>query len=100
MGSLLFTVINPYLLYTRAKAQAAKNPLYKEALVYTLDDAGVHLTVNDKEEVLEWARIKKWRKTSKVCMLYTSKIHAILLPYASMKEQRKEVEALLKAKIG
>lgn len=97
--ALLFTVGNPYLLYKKAKDQAKRNPLYKEKLVYTLDDVGVHLNVEDKEETLEWPRIKKWKKTGKVCILYTSKIHAILLPYKDMGEQRKAVEALIQSKV-
>lgn len=97
--AILFIAGNPYLLYKKAKEQAKRNPLYKEKLVYTLDDAGVHLTVEDKEETLEWNRIKRWKKTGKVCILYTSKIHAILLPYKDMEGKREEVEALLKAKV-
>jgi len=97
--AILFTVGNPYLLYKKAKEQAKRNPLYKEALVYTLDDAGVHLTVDEKEETLEWPRIKKWKKIGKVCILYTSKVHAILLPYKDMKDQKDAVEALIQSKL-
>ena len=97
--ALLFIAGNPYLLYKKAKEQAKRNPLYKEMLIYTLDDTGVHLTIDENEECLEWSRIKKWKKTGKVCILYTSKIHAILLPYEAMKDQRAEVEALIKSKL-
>ena len=97
--AIMFTAGNPYLLYKKAKEQAARNPLYKEKLVYTLDDAGVHLQVEENEETLEWARIKRWKKTGKVCILYTSKIHAILLPYKDMGAEKDAVEALIKAKV-
>lgn len=97
--ALLFTVGNPYLLYKKAKEQAKRNPLYKDALIYTLDEEGVHLTVEDNEECLEWSRIKKWKKTGKVCILYTSKVHAILLPYKDMKDQKEAVEALIQSKV-
>ena len=100
LAALLYTVINPYMLYMKAKAQSVTNPLYKETLVYTLDDAGVHLTVNGKEESLEWSMIEKWRKTRKVCILYTSKIHAILLPYGAMNGRREQVESLIKEKLN
>ena len=97
--ALLFIVGNPYLLYKKAKEQAKRNPLYKEALLYTLDDNGVHLTVDGQEECLEWSRIKAKKKTGKVCILYTSKVHAILLPYKDMKDQKDAVEALIQSKL-
>ncbi len=97
--ALLFTVGNPYLLYKKAKEQAKRNPLYKEALLYTLDEAGIHLSLDGNEESLDWSRIKKIRKTSKVCILYTSKVHAILLPYKDMKDQKEAVEALIQSKL-
>lgn len=98
-ASLLFTVINPYLLYKKAKAQEVRNPLYKETLLYTLDDEGIHLAVNGKEEMLAWSMVRKWKKTGKVCILYTSTVHAILLPYASMNGQRDQVEKLIREKM-
>ena len=97
--ALLFTVGNPYLLFKKAKEQAKRNPLYKEALIYTLDDEGVHLAVDGKEECLAWSGIKKWKKTGKVCILYTSKVHAILLPYKDMKDQKDAVETLIQSKL-
>lgn len=98
-ASLLFNVINPYLLYKKAKAQAERNPLYKETLLYTLDDEGIHLEVNGKEEMLDWSMVKKWKKTGKVYILYTSTVHAILLPYASMSGKRDQVEKLIREKM-
>lgn len=97
--SLLFTVINPYLLYEKAKDQAARNLLYKETLLYTLDDEGICLEVDGKEERVVWSMVKKWKKTGKVCILYTSTVHAILLPYASMNGKRDQVEKLIQEKM-
>ncbi len=98
--AILFTVGNPCLLYQKAKEQVAKNPLYKHPLFYTLDDTGVHLKVDGKKESLEWGAITKWKKTGKVCILYTSKIHAVLLPYKDMAGKKDAVETLIRSKVN
>ena len=97
--ALLFTVVNPLMLYTRAKQQALSNPVYKETLLYTLDESSISLKVNDTEESIEWEKILKWKKTGSVCILYTTDIHAILLPFSCMGDQRKKVETLIESKV-
>lgn len=98
--AVLFTMGNPCLLYQKAKEQALKNPLYKKPLFYTLDDQGIHLKVDGKKETMEWSGITKWKKTGKVCILYTSKIHAILLPYKDMNGKKDAVETLIRSKVN
>ena len=96
---LMFTVVNPILLYMKAKNQAMTNPVYKNELVYTLDDTGVTLNGEAATETVEWSKIRKWKKTRILHILYTTPIHAILLPVVSMKGNRAKVEALLESKL-
>ena len=96
---LLFTVVNPVMLYTKAKQQALKNPLYKEILVYTLDEEGISLTADGKTEAIRWESIVDYKKGFGVCLLYTSKIHSILLPFSSMGEKKDEIVTFIQAKV-
>ncbi|MDO4554745.1 MAG: YcxB family protein [Lachnospiraceae bacterium] len=96
---LLFTVINPIMLYMRAKNQALTNPVYKNELCYTLDESGITLEVGEAKETVAWDKIRRWKRTRVVHILYTTKIHAILLPFSCMKGKEKEVEGWLLAMV-
>lgn len=96
---LCFTVINPVTMYKKAMDQVKSNPLYRDELHYVLDETGVSLVKNDKTESIEWGRILKFKKTSRVFALYTTGVHAVILPTKGFEEQKDEVEAYIKTKI-
>lgn len=96
---LMFTVINPILLYKKARNQAVNNPVYKNEMIYILDEKGITLKAGEAEETVEWTRIRKCRKTKVVYILYTTKIHAILLPFSAMKEEKELVEQWIHTKV-
>lgn len=97
---LMFTVINPVMIYMKAKNQALSNPIYKNELFYTLDDQGISLSVGNTKDSIEWSQVLKWNKTKGLQILYTTMVHAILLPVSAMNGQEEEVEALLREKLG
>ena len=96
---LLFTVINPLMLFAKAKQQAMNNPMYKENLCYTLTEEGISLSLKDTTESIEWAQILKFKKTKRVCILYTTQVHAILLPFACMEGNKDKVVAFIESKV-
>lgn len=96
---LSFTVINPVSMYYKAQQQVKNNPLYKNVLHYVLDEEGVSLVRDDRTESIEWNRILKFKKTKRVFALYTTGVHAVILPTAGFADQADEVEAFIKSKI-
>lgn len=96
---LCFTVINPVMMYKKAMEQVKNNPLYRDPLHYVLDETGVSLVKNDRTESIEWGRILKFKKTSRVFALYTTGVHAVILPTEGFKEQKEEVEAFIQSKV-
>ena len=95
----LFTIVNPAMLWVKAKGQSVKNPLYKDELHYFLNEKEVGLNVNGKKEVIEWSRIMNCKKTKSVYILYTTKIHAILLPVSGMNENKEKIDDLIARKV-
>ena len=96
---LLFTVINPIMLFVKAKQQAMNNPVYKEILFYTLSDKGISLSIKNTKESIEWAQVLKFKKTKRVCILYTTEVHAILLPFSCMEGNGDKVVAFIESKV-
>ena len=96
---LLWTVIQPLLLLQRAAQQATKNVAYKEVLEYEWKEEGVSLRLDGQEEMIPWEGIIKVVETKKHILVYTSRIHACILPKAQFKEQLASVKGWLTRKL-
>ena len=55
----LFVVINPLMIYVKAKKQAIENPVYKNPTYYTLRDDGIFVELGEESATIEWARVYK-----------------------------------------
>lgn len=96
---LAFTVINPVMMYYKAGQQVKKNPMYQRELNYELYEEGISLVNENKREYVPWSKIVKFKKTKSVLALYTTRIHAVILPTAEFPEQKDEVEAFIRSKV-
>lgn len=99
LATLLWTVINPIMLWTRSKRQVAVNKVYKEALTYIINDDGITVAQGEANQLLPWANVYKVRATKSMLLVYSSKIHAFVFPYECMKENKKAIEAQIVANL-
>jgi hypothetical protein len=97
--ALLFTVINPLLLYMKAKQQKLTNPAYKNEMEYELNEEGIALHVGEQEGGIPWDMIIKVVETGSIYILYTTRINAFLWPKKDMGEQEAEMIEYLLAHI-
>ena len=56
---VLFVVVNPLMLYVKAKKQAIENPVYKMKTYYTLNEDGIFVELGEDSATIEWARVLK-----------------------------------------
>lgn len=89
--ALLFTVINPVMLYTRAKKQSLTNPAYKDEMAYQMDEEGIKLMIGEQEGGIPWDKIIKIVETGSLYILYTTRINAFLWPKKDMGTKEKEI---------
>lgn len=89
--ALLYTVINPIMLYTKAKKQKLTNPVYKKEMEYVLDDEGIKLYVEDQEGGIPWDRIVMITETSSLYILYTTRVNAFLWQKKDLGTQSQEI---------
>lgn len=69
----LFVVINPLMIYVKAKKQAIENPVYKNPTYYTLRDDGIFVELGEESATIEWARVYKITHFMGLTLLYTGK---------------------------
>ncbi|MDD6328786.1 MAG: YcxB family protein [Eubacteriales bacterium] len=84
--ALLFTVINPLMLAFKAFQQLKLSPSYKKPIDYTFTDDGITISQGDVSTTLTWKQICRLMLTKQMLAIYTSRIHAFVIPVSELGE--------------
>ena len=88
MIGLMFTVIQPLLTRSRAKKQIKQNEeKSQDVLEYVINKSGIEVTQGELRGFSSWDEIVRIESTKKLVMLYTSKVHAYVIPKRFLEEQ-------------
>ncbi len=74
-GCLLFTVIQPSLLYVKARRQAAAITQDTEVV---FDDSGMHVVFSGKRSSISWNKIKKVSKKPTMIVVFSDATHGFV----------------------
>ena len=88
---LLLVVINPLILYQKAKKQADTHPAYQHPSYYTLEEDGIFVEVGKDKAKIGWNRVVKTRHRFGLFILYTGRQQAFVFPDADMGSQKDEM---------
>lgn len=89
--ALLFLVINPISLKSRAKTQVQQSEMFKKPLEYEFNETGITVRQDGLEAVNEWSEFAKAVSTQKCVILYLNRVRALIFPKECMGEQYEEV---------
>ncbi|MDD6136208.1 MAG: YcxB family protein [Lachnospiraceae bacterium] len=81
---LIFTVLNPLMLAFKAFKQLKLSPSYKKPIEYTFYDDGIKVSQGDLSDTLPWNRISALMLTKHMLAIYTSRIHAFVIPVSEL----------------
>lgn len=95
----LFVVINPLMLYVKAKKQAIENPVYKNPTYYTLQDDGIFVELGDESATIEWIRVYKITHFMGLTLLYTGRQQAFVFPDYELGNDREKMLDYMKEHI-
>lgn len=93
---LLFTVVQPIMLYFKAKKQVKKNEAINASLQYTFSKAGIGITQGDLSAFCNWDEIVKVSSNKTLIMLYTSRMNAYIIPKTVFLKSLEELKGLIK----
>ncbi len=96
--ALLFTVINPLLLYRKAARQMKRTPAFQKPLTYELMEEGLACSQEGERVVSEWENVVLIRETRISLILYFGAANAVVLPKAEFPGQVGEVKEMLRRK--
>ena len=81
--ALIFTVINPLMLALKTLQQLKLSPSYKKPLDYTFHNEGITISQGELSQSIEWSNIYRLMMTKKMLAIYTNRINAFVIPFAS-----------------
>ncbi len=83
---LLFTVWQPFLLYTKARKQA-KAPAIRDAMCLTFSEEGLKVEQSGQTAEFAWDQMGRMDRMRSMIVLYMDRVHAYLLPKSVTGEQ-------------
>lgn len=89
--AILFLVISPIQLKSRAKMQVQQSKMFQKPLEYEFNETGITVRQDDMEAVNEWGEFAKAVSTQKCVILYLNRVRALIFPKECMGEQYEEV---------
>ena len=96
---VLFVVVNPLMLYVKAKKQAIENPVYKMKTYYTLNEDGIFVELGEDSATIEWARVLKISHVMGLNILYTGRKQAFVFPDYALGEDKDKMLSYMKEHI-
>lgn len=81
-----FIVIDPIMLYSRAKSQVKRNKVYQKPLTYTLNEEGITVSQEDVSQTVAWERLRFIVETKSQYLVYSNRINAFIFPKEAIGE--------------
>lgn len=88
-----FTIVNPLMLAFKAFRQLKLSPSYKKPLEYTFGDDGITISQGEVSQHMGWDKICRILMTGKILVVYTSRVHAFVLPLSELGKDRGKIIA-------
>jgi hypothetical protein len=84
---VLFTVIQPLMLYGKCKAQIRRSESINAALHYILSEDGICVCQGENKVQVKWYEVRKAVRAKKGMYLYLSPVRAFIFPKEQCKEK-------------
>ncbi len=96
LGIGLFTVIQPLLIYQRAKKQVAALP---QDMVISLDEKGIHVFTNQEQSHIKWQNVKGISPKANMLIIHSSVQHGFMLTNKVLGSEREAVYQYVTSRI-
>ena len=93
--ALIFTVLQPLLLYGKVRRQA-QNTAMQQPMYLTFHKNGLKVEQRDQEAEFTWEQMGRMDKKWSMTVLYMDRVHAYLLPKKVLGDQEEKFFAMAK----
>lgn len=93
---LLFTVVQPVMLYSKACTQRRRNEDINAPLHFCIGEKGIDVTQGEQQAFVHWYEVRKMVQTKKAVYLYMSPVRAFIFPKAQCGNQFAEMTEIIR----
>ena len=97
---VLFIVVNPILLVSKARKQVRNNPMFATPIRYILSDDVIAIEQNDDQLTIPWQDIRVVKGSKQAVVVYVTRVRALLWPMNQIEDEYDSIVALLNEKLG
>ncbi len=94
--AMLFTVVHPLQLYSKARKQVTKNEVFKKPLDYVLTDEGITLSQDAESQSITWGDVYQVKEYKSQILVYTGRVYAFIWPKRELNGCEAEVKEFFK----
>ena len=96
LGFCMFPLIQPVLIYWKARKQAA---VINQDTKVSFDDWGIHIKQGEKCSEIKWEKIKRIAKKPNMILIFYDYNHGVVMTTRVLKEEKDEFYAYVVSKI-
>lgn len=93
---LLFTVVQPVMLYFKCKVQVKKNESINGNLHYRISEEGIEVSQGGQQAFVKWYEVRKRKMVKNAMYLYMSPVRAFIFPEGQCGGSFNELSGLVK----
>ncbi len=93
---LLFTVIQPLMLYQKAGKQIKKNTSFAKPITYLFNERLIEVSQDEAKVTYEWIDVTKVTTTKSLVIIYTGRMRAFVLPKKALEGKMNDLEDLIR----
>lgn len=97
--SLLFTVINPVMLWTKAAGQITSNKSLGGELTYALDSQHLTIKLGEEQADIPWEQVTKVKDNGRELVVYVTAARGYIWPKRQIREQYDRIIDCLKKSV-
>lgn len=98
--SLLFTIINPLILFTKSWKQVILNPMFQKPVSYGFGDEGIEIKQDEERAVVFWDEVAQAVCRKNHIIIYMSRIRAFILPVKQFEEEYALIMELIRGHVS
>ena len=87
----VFVVLQPFILYNKAKAQVKRNKALQGTLTYVFNEDGIEVCKDEEKAKVSWDNIYKIVGLKNIIIIYTNPVHANVIPKDELGENAKKI---------
>lgn len=96
LAALLFTVIQPLMLYVRSGRQIQSSEAFRIPMQYEFSSQGMYVVQGNDGKLFRWDEITKITSTSMSVLVYTGKNHAFVITKEALGTKLDDLRTLAK----